>query len=101
MITILNIYQLDQSLKQAFEWVKSNLGLEGFDKFQEFKNERIEVIPMHLLKIEDKPTPSVTVNSEGASSWVDSHINTDKTLDVGKAQDTDNIAESRRKLDEK
>lgn len=92
---------MDQSFEQAFEWVKSNLCPEGFDKFQEFKNERLEVIPMHLLKIEDKPTPNVTANSEGASSWVDSHIKTDKTLDIGKTRDTDNIAESRRKSAEK
>ena len=56
---------------------------------------------MHLLKIEDKPTPSVIVNSEGPSSRIESQVNTEKTLDTGKAQDTDNTAESNKKSAEK
>lgn len=78
-----------------------NLSTEGFEKFWEFRNERLEVIPMHLLKIEDKLKPTVTINSEGPISRVDSQISTDKILDSGKARDIDNIVDSSRKLAEK
>jgi len=56
---------------------------------------------MHLLNIEDKPTPSVTINSEGPSSRIESQVNTKKTPDTGKAQDIDNTTKSSRKSAEK
>lgn len=50
--------------------------------------------PLHLLKIEDKPTPSVTVNNEGPNSHIESQVDTEKALDIGKAQDTEKTTES-------
>lgn len=47
-----DLLQLDISFEQAFEWEKENLKLEYFQRFQEFRNERLQVIPMHLLKPE-------------------------------------------------
>jgi len=61
-----------------FEWEKVNLKLEYFQSFQEFRTERLQVILRHLLKPEDKPTPSVTVDSEGPGSRIDSQVNTEK-----------------------
>ena len=52
---------------------------------------------MHLLKLEDKSTPSVPIDSGGPSSQVDSQVNTEKTPDTGKPQDTNNTAESSKK----
>ena len=92
-----DLLQSAKSFEQAFEWAKVNLSLEKFERFREFRNERLEVIPMHVLKIKDKPTPSVIVNSEGPSSRIVSQVNTEKTLDMGKAQEIDNIIESSRK----
>lgn len=43
----------------------------------------------------------MTVNIEGPSSHIESQVNTEKTLDIGKAQYTDNTTESNRKLVEK
>jgi len=74
-----------------------NLKPEGFQRFQEFRDETLWVIPMHLLKHEDNSTPSVTVDSGGPSSQIDSQVNIEKTPDIGKPQDVDNTAESSRK----
>lgn len=52
------------------------------------------MIPVYFLKHEDKPTPSVIVNSEGPSSPVYSQVNTEKTPNTWKPQDIDNIIES-------
>ena len=62
--------------EQTFKWAKANLKPEYFQRFQEFRNERLQVIPMHLLEPKDKPRPSVTVDSGGPSSQVDSQVNT-------------------------
>lgn len=96
-----DLLQLVKSFEQAFKWAKANLNPENFEIFREFRNERLAVILIHLLKIEDKPTPSVTINSEGPSSRTMSQVNTDKTLDMRKAQETDNTTESNRKSAEK
>lgn len=96
-----DLLQSAKSFKQAFEWEKENIKPEYFQSFQEFKNERLEVIPMHLLKPEDKPTPSAIVDSEGRSSRVDSQVNTEKTPNTRKPQDGDNTNESSRKSVEK
>jgi len=60
------------SFEQALEWEKVNLKPEYFQRFQEFKNERLLFIPMHLLKPENKPSPSNTVDSATHSSQNDS-----------------------------
>jgi len=96
-----DLLQSAKSFEQVFEWAKANPSPENFERFQEFRNERLEVIPMHLLKIEDKPTPSVTVNSEGPSYRIMSQVNIERMPDMGKAQEIDNIEESSRKLVEK
>ena len=57
--------------------------------------------PDALVEIEDKPTPNVNVNSEGPSSCIESQVNTEKTPDTRKAQETDNTMESSRKSAEK
>ena len=49
---------------------------------------------LHLLKIEEKPTPSVTINSEGPNSRIESQLDIGKALDTGRAQDTKNTVES-------
>jgi len=51
---------------------------------------------MHLLNIEDKPTPSVTVNSEGPISCMESQVIAEKTPDTGNSQDTNNTTVSSR-----
>ena len=89
------------SFEQEFKWVMENLKHGDFQRFQEFKNERLQVIPMHLLKLEDKSTSSVTIDSGGPSSQVDSQVNTKKTPNTGKPQDADNMVESSRKSIEK
>ena len=96
-----DLLQSDESFEQAFEWAKVNMNPEDFQIFKKFRNERLEVIPMHLLKPEDKPTPSVTVDSEGPSSRIDSQVNTEKKPDIGKLEDADNTTESNRKSAEK
>lgn len=60
------------NFEQSFEWERVNLSPGDFGNLQEFRNRRLEIILIHLLKIEDKPTPSVTVNSEGPSSHIES-----------------------------
>lgn len=92
-----DLLQLAESFEQALEWARENQKPEDFQSFQEFKNERLEVIPIHLLKLEDKPTPSVTIDNEGPISRVDSQVNIEKTLDTGKPQDAGNTTESNRK----
>jgi len=89
------------SFEQVFEWEKSNLKPEEFQRFQEFRDERLRVILMHLLKPKYKSTPSVTIDSGGPSSQVDSQVNTEKAQDIGKPQDTANTAESSKKSAEK
>ena len=89
------------SFEQAFKWAKVNLKLEDFQGFQEFRNERLQVIPRHILKSKDKSTPSVTIDSGGPSSHVDSQVNIEKTPNIGKPQDADNTAKSGRKSAEK
>ena len=96
-----DLLQSANSFKKAFEWAKTNLSPEFFERFPEFRNERLEVIPMHLLKIEDKPTPSVNINSEGPSSRTVSQVNTEKTPDTGKSKETYNTTESSRKSSKK
>ena len=59
-----DLLQSVESFKQSFEWERENLSPGNFGNIQEFRNRRLEIIPMHLLKIEYKPTPSVTVNSK-------------------------------------
>ena len=53
---------------------------------------------MHLLKLKDKSTPSVTIDSGGLSCQVDSQVNNEKTPNAGKPQDADNTTQSSRKL---
>ena len=84
-----------------FEWARENPSLEYFGSFQELINKRLEIISLHLLKIEDKPTPSVIVNSEGPNYCIESQVDTWKSLDTRRAQDTENIAESNRRSAEK
>lgn len=59
-----DLLQLAESFEQVFKWAKANLSPKDFENFGEFRNKWLEVIPMHLLKMNDKPTPSVTINSE-------------------------------------
>lgn len=56
---------------------------------------------MHLLKPDDKPTPSNTVNRAAPSSQKDSKENTENTPNIGKVHDVHNTAESSRKRVEK
>jgi len=92
-----DLLQLSKSFEQAFDWAKVNLSPENFERFRELRNERLAIIPLQLLKIKDKPTPSVTFNSEGPSSRTVSQVNTEKIPNTGKAQEIENIVESSRK----
>lgn len=94
-----DILQLAKSFEQAFDWAKKNLNPDDFEKFQEFKNQRLETIPLHLLRDDDKPTPKVTINSEGPNSRIESQVNT--AQDIGKTQQIEIIAESSRRSAEK
>lgn len=96
-----DLLQLAESFEQSFEWARTNLSPEDFESFQEFKNKRLEIILLHVLKIKDKPTHSVIVNNEGPNSHIESQVYTGKVLDIGKAQDTKNTTESRRKSTKK
>lgn len=96
-----DMLQSAKSFEQAFKWAKANLSLKIFERFCEFKNEMLAIIPLHLLRIEDKPTPSVTINIEGPTSCTTSQMNIEKTLDKRKAQETDNTTKSSRKSAEK
>jgi len=78
--------------------VKAHLNLDDFEMFQEFRNQRLETIPLHLLRADDKPTPSVTINSKGPNSRIESEVNT--TQDTRKAQETDTTTKSSRRLSE-
>ena len=62
--------------------MKANFSLEYFEKLKEFRNQRLEIIPLHLLRVEDKPTSIVTINKEGPNSHIESQV------DIGNAQDT-------------
>lgn len=42
----------------------------------------LEIILLHFLKIEEKPTPSATVNNEGLESCIESQVDTGKALDI-------------------
>lgn len=96
-----DLLQSAESFKQSFEWARKNLSPEYFESFQEFRNKKPKIIMLHLLKIEDKPTPSVTVNGEGPNSHIKSQVDTRKALDTRKAQDSENIAKSSRKSSKK
>lgn len=91
-----DLVQSAESFKQAFEWAMEIMSPEDFESFQEFKNERVEIIPLHLLKTKEKPTPNVTVNREGPNSRIESQVDTRKELDTGKSQDTENTVEFNR-----
>lgn len=92
-----NLLQSAHSFEQAFEWVRTNLSPGDFESFQEVRNKRLGVIPLHLLKIEDKPTPSVIVNSEAPDSCLESHADRGKVLNTEKAQDIETTTKSNRK----
>lgn len=96
-----DLLQSTVSFEQAFRWAKENLKPKYFQIFHEFEYERLLVIPMHPLKLEDKTTPSITIESGGPNSQIDSNANTEKTPDTGKSQDANNTAESSRKSTEK
>ena len=90
-----------QSFKQSFKWARTNLSPKYFESFQEFRNKRLKIIRLHLLKIEDKPMCSVTVNNEGPNSLIESQVDIGKALDIRNDQDTENTIDSIKKSAEK
>jgi len=70
-----DLLQSAESFEQAFHWVKANLNLDDFERFQEFRNQRLEKIPLYLLKAYDKPMPNGTINSEGPNYRIESQVN--------------------------
>ena len=64
--------QSAESFKQAFDWGKVNLSHGDFERFQEFRNQRLETIQLHFLRTNDKPMPSVNINMEGPNSRIES-----------------------------
>jgi len=74
-----------ESFKQTFNWAKANFSPEDFENFQEFRNQRLKIIPLHLLRTEDKPTTSITINKEGPNSHLESQVNIGKAKDIGEA----------------
>ena len=71
-----DILQSVESFEQVFDWVKANLSPEYFEKFQKFRNQMLEIIPLHLLRVKGKPTSNVTINSQGPNSCIESQENT-------------------------
>lgn len=63
-----DLLQLVESFGQAFNWSKVNFNPDNFERFQEFRNRKLETIPLDLLRTDDKPMPNVTINSEGPNS---------------------------------
>jgi len=60
------------------EWAKDNLSHDDFKKFQELGSQRLETIPLHLLRAEEKPTPNVTMRNAGPNSRIESQVDTRK-----------------------
>jgi len=85
-----DLLQSDESFEQAFIWV---------ERFQEFRNQRLETIPLDSLRTDDKPMPSVTINKEGPNSRIEYQVNV--AHNTGKTQEIEATTESSKKSAEK